>query len=564
MIFGNTISRLEYPTCKAIETSNFLIINGETYDKKTLAKLNSKQLELGFLNVTNYNKLLGLSSVFDGTASTWTHASYNADVGSCFEYNVAKNFMSVVDSKDGNIEWSIIGETVIKFNIEKKTFELYRSIGYAYTCTMFLYQDDDYIYFAGKIAGTPSAIYLNTIKKSNGEYKNITTAASGSYYVQFDVLRRQDDKVYAVSTDLTTKYHVVISCGGGNITSTPITYTEPNSLGGYTGTYMSSLDKETNGGYIVLANSTIKYKIVDNSAITGDDHSDSFISPKKIKGMAELLKTKYPEETKELEDTAIITKYMTLLYTGATTVNGNGYRQIKCSIAGTNNQFLVISSAPGGGRTNRNDDIEKSCFIAVFKRNNPTEDPMDLTMVDYYRYYDIRPIYGGQGNIFKINNSKYVQNGDFGVRLINLSEEGKLSFKIYYNQDVHCFGLDSLGRLYVVRKANTQVEMFNDQLPYDITLEYEKEGDEFTPYQSDPIVKNVIVKIKNCYGEPIVGNFELGLSGKAQFSKTSSTTYRGATSVTGSETVGLKITAPTKVCVSKRIIYNNELSYSKG
>lgn len=567
MIYGSNTPRLEYPTIKAIETDSFLIINGETYDKKTLAKLNNRPLELGMNNITTYNKILCLNQTFDSTISTWMHDSYRAKLACLAEDSIPRCRCSVVDSSNHNIEWTVYGETVIKMNIEKKTFELFRH-GYGLISTLFLHQDDDYIYYLCKSGDEYAYTYINTIKKLNGEYKNIATAYSGSYVQYANLIHKDGSTVYIEFQDLGTKIVKAFTLSNGASEEKSITFTELN-LGSYCSSYFSKREKTSKSAYAVNGTSELVYRTIDALTITGSD-KESFLTGSKIKGMVEFFKNKYPTEVKkeedpgsDMEDTEIIKKFMTFNLDSVGTNKGSSYRIIKSMLAGDTDQFLVISTGPGSGAVSLQEDYLKNCKIMVFKRNNPSEDPFDLTLVDYYRYIDMMPKFGLIGDTYQINPTKFVQNGTFGVRVINLSNEGKLSFKEYYNPDLQTFGFDAMGRLYILRLANTVMEMFSDALPYDIKLSYENKSDAFIPYSNAPVNKNILVDVVNVWNEPVVGNYELALTGDGQFSKTSSTNYRGATNKSGKDTVQLKINKPTTVTVSKKLLYNNELAFAE-
>lgn len=567
MIYGSNTPRLEYPTIKAIETDSFLIINGETYDKKTLAKLNNQPLELGMYNNTTYNKILCLNQTFDSTLSPWADANQRAKLACLAEDSIPKCRCSVVDSSDNKTEWTIYGETAIKMNIEKKTFKLFR-YSHGLTSTLFLHQDDEYIYYLFKDGDSYATTYISTIKKLNGEYKYIATAYSGSYVQYANLIYKDNNTVYIEFQDLGTKVMKAFVLSNGASEEKAITFTELN-LGSYCGSYFSKREKASKSAYAVNGSSELVYRVIDALTVTGSE-KESFLTGSKIKGMVDFFKKKYPTEVKkaeepvtDMEDSEIINKFMTFDLDALTTNKGSAYRLIKSMLAGDNDQFLVITSTPGSGAVMPNQPYYlKTCKIMVFKRNNPTTDPYDLTLVDYYRYNDMLPKFGGIGDIYQVNPTKFVQNGTFGVRVINLSNEGKLSFKEYYNPDLQTFGFDSMGRLYILRLANTIMEMFSDTLPYDIKLSYENKSDAFIPYNNAPVNKNLLVDIVNVWNEPVVGNYELALTGDGQFAKTSSTNYRGATNNTGKDTVQLKINKPTTITVSKKLLYNNELAFT--
>ena len=164
MIYGSG-DRLDYPTCKVIETNTYIIINGVTFDKKTLAKINITPLEVGFYNMEDHKKNLALEICH--SIQPLYNAEYMYWYGTASEREIATHRTTVVDNKNSEIEWVIHGDGIIKYNTVNKTYNVYRLTESVFKQnpifdSFFLHQDDNFIYI-GCHAGEKSS-GQNTLK----------------------------------------------------------------------------------------------------------------------------------------------------------------------------------------------------------------------------------------------------------------------------------------------------------------------------------------------------------------------------------------------------------------
>ena len=126
MIYNRSDRRLEYPTCKAIETPNHLIINGYLYDKKTLTRVSTEQIDVGWNNYPADKYRLGVRHRYYN--SIRTDYTYGRDYqgGNTFYDLVDENgyingTAMWIDQDDPSIEWVWCGDSVLKIDIHKKT-----------------------------------------------------------------------------------------------------------------------------------------------------------------------------------------------------------------------------------------------------------------------------------------------------------------------------------------------------------------------------------------------------------------------------------------------------------
>ena len=556
MIYGDS-NRLDYPTCKVIETENFIIINGITYDKKTLAKLNNKPLEVGFFNVEDHNRNMALEVCHQ--VQPLRNQQYLYWYSNASEHEVPVHRATFTDSKNGEIEWTIHGDGIIKYNTTKKTYDVVRLSSTVFSQSpiyesFYLYQDDEWIYLGVKTGATSSQTTTNIIvvNKTSCEAKFASNVLlTGSYVVQAEILKRDNNNIYIFINDLGTHYLTKVTCAAGDITTSNIALTVAPDLGSYCGNLPSKLLNNNTNFYRLATNSSIGYYNLTASDLVEEVSKEEFLTSTKIK-CKEFLKKKYSIEEDNWESEK--TKYLTM---NITTVGC--YRNQRCYTMGDNDEFLVVFNGAGAQETTK--DNAKNENIMVFKRNNPGTDPFDLTLVDYYLKSELYHADYKFGTILKLNPKTLYAWGSFGIMLLDLQPDGKLQPRYYYNTRMKTFGFDRLGRLYAANKDNNIVEMFTDKLPYSLEISYENDDDDYISFNKNPVTKNIKVKSKNIWGKPVIASFELGCTGKAEFSNSASSTYRGNTDDTGSATVGIKIKEPTIATVGKRLLYNNELQF---
>lgn len=557
MIYGSS-NRLDYPTCKVIETDIYIIINGVTYDKKSLAKLNITPLELGFYNVADHNKNLGLSichSILPLDTPTYFYW-----YGTASEDEVPTHITSVADSRDSYIEWTIHGDGVIKYDTTKKTYDVYRLTESVFSTlpiyeSFYLYQDETWIYIGCRAGDKTSDNILKTavFNKTSGESKFVDDILSGSYSTQTSILKRDANSVYLFISDLGTHYITKVTCASGGITINNLAKTNIPDIGSYCTSLPSKLigneffyrlDKGGKLSYYKLAAGDIIEKVAD----------ESLLDEIKIKSK-DYLKTKYNIQDDQW-DTEKST-YLNMLATQAVS-----YRSWRCYIMGDNNEFLVVvntSSTESNPKESANNG--KTEMVMVYKRNNPDTDPLDLTLVDYKSKNELYYSSYGLGTILKLNPKTLYSWGQFGIMVLDLGADGVLTPKYFYNSRISSFGFDKLGRLYTANRDNNVIEVYTDKLPYDLEIKYENTSDAYIPFDKNPVTKNIVVTSKNIWGKPVMASFELGCTGDSEFTGSASNTYRGSTNDTGSATVGLKIKGPTTATVGKKLLYNNELQF---
>lgn len=561
MVYGN-LGRLDYPTCKVIETENFIIINGITYDKKTLAKLSNIPLELGFFNLDTHKTCLAVETM---------HAITNRGVsGYYFWYsNMSQNEVcgaraTITDSTNGNIEWTIFGDGVIKFDVTAKTFTVIRlpeqnfnaSTKYPIYDCRFIYQDENWIYIAAHVGGSRQNVWNGiSVNKLNGvaKFMNTSFMSSGTYQYLAEIVKVDSNTAYIYWNDLGTPSMYKYTFANGEMVANNVPITPIAASGNYSATMPSKIQKDGSMYYIQAGRKLVNYKF-ENDAFT-KVAEEVFLTENKIKCKDFLMKKYSITEDNWNKEKA---KYFIFTYTSV-----GSYLINRVFTLGDNDQFLGIVCT-GGSETNNTKEAGYGDrqFIAIFKRNNPDTDPLDLTLVDYYNYTELFYSTYTLGPIMKLNPKTLYSYGTFGIMMMDLNADGKLTPKYYYNPNIDTFGFDRLGRIYVTNKTNNIVEMFTEKLPYSMEIAYENENDDFIQFNKNPVTKNIKVAIKNMFGMPVMGSFELACNGKAEFTQSASNIFRSATNASGEATVSIKIKEPTIVTVSKELLYNNELIYN--
>lgn len=153
MIFNKDRNRLNYPVVDVIETASYLIIQQTLYDKKTLSKLSSDILDIGYgnINSANYytwtmaNSAISYGSGLTGTANSQLYPSGNSQF-----FNMDDLDENIASGKDNtsNYEVSLIGDRIVlidtvSYKVTLKTIPDSVVIG----AGIFLGQNNDYMYF---------------------------------------------------------------------------------------------------------------------------------------------------------------------------------------------------------------------------------------------------------------------------------------------------------------------------------------------------------------------------------------------------------------------------------
>ena len=573
MIFDNgAAGRLPYPVAKITETVNNLIINGETYDKKTLSKVTQTIVDQGYNNMDVFKNFFNTTMVTHASNTQYYNSYYNC-ISRTFVLGNLNPLMSILDNNDGNIEWTIAGDTVFKYNSSNKSYIIFRSTTVSKLCFSggtILHQDDNYIYFlAENIYETINYTYHGgyILDKSNGKITAVSPGdtLNGSYINKINILENKNGTVIVQNINLGTHKLYKLVCAGGKIEMTQISIPISYDIGNYCNNMASKLDNNSYSYYLTVDGNKLScVKIVDG-VVTGDTIQEVITDSTKIK-VDDFLKSKYSLDN---IDVSIRNKYLTFKTDYITTAESahTGYRQIQCSLAGDNDQFLVINTATDMDSVDNKKYTgdSQTCFIAVFKRNNPDTDPMDLTLVDYIKYDEFVFSQGYPKCIHKFDNKKYFMSNTFGhMELIVNNDTGKLDIGIYNNPNLITCGYDSYGRLITVNSSNQYLEVFNDKVPNYIDISYKNPGDCYIEFDGLAQTKQVSVEVRNIYNKPIEASFELKLEGAAEFSASSSKIFRGRTAANGKTDVSVKILNPSRIVIGKKIIHSNELAYSES
>ena len=572
MIFDNgAAGRLPYQVAKVTETVNNLIINGETYDKKTLSKVTQTIVDQGYNGRDMFNDFFNTTMVTHVNNSRYC-SPYYLSISRTFVLGNLNPLMSVLDNRDGNIEWTIAGDTVFKFDSSTKAYTTYRSTTLSKSCFSggtILHQDDNYIYFLAEDIYDEVNFTYHTgyiLDKSNGKITKVLdkTTLYGSYSNMINILENKSGTVIIQNINMGTHKLYKAICASGKIELSPISLPVSYDVGNYCNNIATKLDSNNYSYYLTVSGNKLScVKIVDG-VVTGDVIQEVITDSTKIK-VDDFLTNKYSLGS---IDASVRAQYLTFtnsyVNTAPTSTN-TGYRQFQCSLAGDNDQFLVINNATDKDSLDNKKYTgdQQTCFIAVFRRNDPDNDPMDLTLVDYIRYDEFVFPQGYPKNIYKFDNKKYFMSNDFGhMELILNNDTGKFDKNVYYNPNLITSGYDSYGRLITLSTTSQYVEIFNDRVPNYISIGYKKPGDCYVEYDGLAQTKQISVEVRNIYNKPIEATFELRLEGSAEFTTSSSKIFRGRTGANGKTDVSVKILNPSKIVIGKKIIHSNELSYS--
>lgn len=580
MIYNRSERRLEYPTCKAIETPNHLIINGYLYDKKTLTRVSTEQIDVGWNDYAQNKYRLGVRHRYfniirpDATYGTDYYKS-NVFYDLVDENGYIKSTAMWIDQDDPSIEWVWSGDSILKIDIHKKTVKRINGVfstGYDIYASMELGQDSRYLYAIAQVnSGGYSAHVayvfvfdkvMNTITNPNGLYYG------GSYASKFQIIRKIEslNLVYAQVSVYTNQYFIILECANGTITEKKL---------------LASMISVANAGDSILSKNDQNYtsiafdwmntptgtpyfkvfKFDDNNIVKVDDvaiHDDTT----RLKNISTVIKSKYPNNaTVQGYSEAELRKNFIKLNASVTY---EGFRTVRM---GPNDEFIFTGVKSSRNPYDRTFDGPGWRWMAVWKQNNPDTDPLDMTMTDWYRYKELNDTAPGVilTNLDKICHNTIIQFlGENGVRLYHVDAQGKLHWDDIYRNNYCDIGFDEFGRLYVSNINNSDVDIYTEKLPIHLILEYENwYTDAFFEMSRNggPVTKKLMITSKNIYKRPVPATYELALSGNAVFASTGSKIVRGVTNNLGKGSEEIKFLAPgTVVNISKRIVYNNELS----
>lgn len=530
--------RLNYPVQSIVENNKSIVIDGTTYDSKSLKTVSSEKIEVGFLNNTNYNNGITVKQILSPISVGM--------LSQCYINGILNSMASVVDISDPNIIWSITGDSLIRYNATTKKYSLKRvKDQQIITNPAILYQDSNYIYFidAGDQTNTTSdSLYARVIKKDTEEILLLKTVSSMQYMGYFHVLKIENNIAYIHISSLGSSNCKILTMGSGD-------FEIENSLTITFGASTQSLVSNMSGSIfysVSNAGKMIEYTVTDKT-ITKTAEANMFDNSKIL--IDDILKEKY-----NLENITEVERKQYLNLTGAL---GN-YTRATLFVDGLDENFIVLIKDSSRLETITEANLPNA-FISVFKRNNKNIDNLDLTLTDIFRFNDFNLKMGSISRIYRVSNNTYFGVGSFGVMEIKISTEGKISYKIYYNNTIQYFGIDSNNRKYIKNKINTNTEIFSDKLACNIKLDYENESDSTVIFEGNDIIKKIRVQTTNMWGENVKARFKLYLVGNGVFNDTQTTYYTGDTDEGGQALIQFTIKSPNDITFGSEIIYNKEL-----
>lgn len=610
MVLSNLYKRYAGATFPVIETKRFLIMNGKTYDKKTLAVLNKDILDVG-LQTAAYAEYYICTNVQSAgvmglAANNGRQVMTGNGTAECNFYNIdgrPSQILSVDDNNRENIEWTIIGDTAIEYNVKDMTFKTYgylnqTMVSYANmsSATCFLYQDDDYIYYIHKNESSARHYYrMISFNKTTHVFTvcgNLGDHTYFEYSAQYDPkqvsILWQKDNVSAVYIEPLYKYttpmgphYYTIKCTGGKMTLTPAmiwnTKTQykydagQNFAATISSTAPTKLDKYGMFTYVTKTNTqklwlSISRRDPENFALLGTAQELKELTAAGTREtiaeetVRRVLK-KQPDEgiTEDDWDTALGIKLPAVTYHG-----------IQCYVDGPNDEFLVIfntcrylydlkttPAGAGGANGMGNGYIEKYKMM-VFKRNNPEVDPFDLTLTDvmFFKDYDMISYFH---SIFKMSDRKYVCTSCTKCIYVTINDEGRVSVSRIANDNVISWGWDEYNRIYTL-DSNKDINIYTDKQPVNVDINYKNPEDAFFRYTESTSTKTAIVKVTNVFGKPVAGLIDLRLAGNGVFENTGTNVYRVTVPQTGELEVNVTLNSVGTITLTGSIVYNNELS----
>lgn len=397
MIYSEN-TRLNYAVTPIIETKNFIVINQHIYDKKTLALLSNVNLEAGWRGYTRYNKLLAMSRVA-GVDITNFHqdTSFLGHLyGGIFKNNISGTVSSVIDSSDQNIEWTISGESLIKFNIRDKTFERTTISSVYFPSICIIHQDEDYLYGLGVnhphgTYASGNSTFLNSrnvvrfsINKTTKAYlagTNVDSGVNGPF--RLHVLGTEGNIVYIyMCVQGTTKVYA-ITCANGSQSWPAVTGIPANWSNTSSKPYLMPSSPDKYGWMYSLntANGLCAFKFVGGAIDSLQTEVLNTSAKIDHTAMADIL------DMEEL-DAATRNKYFQpqYAYEGKSQHYSSTYNFFyhDCMLMGKDEEYLVHIQQNWHGLANNYGANKYMRHMAVYKRNDPENDPLDLTLTDYY------------------------------------------------------------------------------------------------------------------------------------------------------------------------------------
>lgn len=580
-----------------IETERFLIIDGKTYDKRSLALLNSEPIEVGIheLKGNLTREVLATKFAAYGDPAAYTIANpwyYNCTEGAQFfnEYDEADRVCSVTDIDNENIEWTFIGDRVLKYDLVNMKCEVIKcpktpqdigTEGGPITYSLFLHQDSDYIYLI--VGNYYSWAYRHKFRVFNKKTHELTiadsidtntvVASSGrNANSMLRILTRHNGIViYGTNSFMDSRiftYRAV--CLNGNITVTPEKMlwkntTATNVTSGYVSNNMSMISNMDKYGWVYypeyLSSSTsastakcticaVKYNATDLVTASAAEQKFDILSVDNRQGIVgDLLKTYFKKQPgEELTDAE---------WRAALWLPGLENMMHQVHIAGENDEFLVIATINPVSAKADATKLNHS-RILVFKRNAPETDPFNLTLTDIVMFKDLDNV-EYYTSFFKEATNRYIAISKNKITFFTISNEGKLTYKNLVRPSVITWGLDEYRRLYYIDKT-LKPQTFTNTQPYYLETEYKDPTDSYFVYSNQPVTKTMVVKLQNIKKEPVGGVVELSISGSGEFADNGTNFIRVTVPKTGSLDVDIIINSVGTTAISAKLVYNNELA----
>ena len=556
MIFnGGNTDRLNYSVAKVLEFDEFLIINGETYDKKTLFKISDNLVEYGLGYGNGFFQKMFQTKWFSSPIMGGLRSGNTSFITNYLrDRNKLGGALSVYDNQNPNIIHIIAGETCIKLNTLTMKYTVARNTKNAFSVLncIFLHQNDDYIYFISQFIGHSDKLsngchYVMVYDKNLMEFTYKTQFGTINAPYSLNFIHKMNDNVYLSACVGGNFYLYQILCDGDTpkvTTLTPLKAVAALKVATLN-VVPSEIDK--NGIFYKLTNlyNLSFEKFLDGALV--DSGLDTMFSSNSSLKVDDCLKAKYSLDS---IDEAGRKSYMPMV-TGNTGVSsGAGGRLWECMLV-DDGKYLVIQ------HTTCNSLINPSVndWIAIFKRNDENN-PLDLTMTDYLPFSELNRSEQLCRHFCKVNENLLGAVGTNIVLQLKIVD-GKFVENHLNIQNIYGFGYDSEGRYYFTTSSSDFLEIDSDSSASKIELDYVNPVDAFVEIKDGIVKRDVVVSTKNSNGELVKAHFEL-YSTSAKFSN-NSLTIRGQTNEKGKATIPITFSGVFDSMITGRIIHENEL-----
>ena len=556
MIFnGGNTDRLNYFVAKVLELDEFLIINGETYDKKTLFKISDSLVEYGLGYGNGFFRKMFQTKWFSSPIMGGLKSGNTSFITNYLrDRNKLGGALSVYDNQNPNIIHIIAGETCIKLNTLTMKYTIARNTKNTFSVLncIFLHQNDDYIYFMSQYIGNSDKLsngchYVMVYDKNLMEFTYKTQFGTINTPYSLNLIHKMDNKVYLSACVGGVFYLHNIQCDSDTPKVTTLTPLKVVAALKVATLNVVPSEADKNGIFYKLTNlyNLSFEKILDGALV--DSGLDTMFSSNSSLKVDDCLKAKYSLDS---IDEAGRKSYMPMV-TGNTGVSsGAGGRLWECMLV-DDGKYLVIQ------HTTCNSLINPSVndWIAIFKRNDENN-PLDLTMTDYLPFSELNRSEQFCRHFCKVNENLLSAVGTNIVLQLKIVD-GKFVENHLNIQNIYGFGYDSEGRYYFTTSSSDFLEIDSDSSASKIELDYVNSVDAFVEIKDGIVKRDVVVSTKNANGELVKAHFEL-YSTSAKFSN-NSLTIRGQTNEKGKATIPITFSGVFDSMITGRIIHENEL-----